>query len=137
MTALEALTKVRAFLSVRENWCQRHMTTTGSNKCLVAALTDFVGRNIEHPCYVALAATAPRGLNALLSTEAQREWRLQNLAGVNDTLAHSEMLDWLDRTIASEKAKNGVEALKVHLTATSESIDAPVSVAVAKLELAH
>lgn len=134
MIALQALTKVRAFLSVRENWCQGSMTTNGKNGCLIATLIDFIGRDVDHPVITALLNNAPKKWKMLI-INADNKW--QSLSGINDTGTHQDVLDWLDRTIASEKAKSGVEALKGHLTAKAETIDTPANVASAKLELVH
>jgi hypothetical protein len=96
------------------------MTTNGDNKCLVAALCDIVGRDITHPAVTALFKTVPGQWSNVTVLEPS----LHMIAGINDTLTHGEMLAWLDRAIAYEKSKEGVEALKEHLKDAKSKLEA-------------
>lgn len=108
MTNLEILIKVRERLSDPRNWCQREMVSKTGANCLVGAIYKILGthHSPDHPIFTALAANIP--MNCI----RQGYDSIRTVANTNDWINHEQLLEWLDRTIASERAYKVDEAAK-------------------------
>src|SRR5712671_4255695 len=117
MNTIELLAEVRRRLTDPNKWCTGIMRRFDGAACLAGAIL-IATNDWKQPAFFALMECAPEKLMEC-APEKYGLGKAMNgfspvhfVAYTNDRCSHEEVLCWLDRTIAAEKAKRGVEELK-------------------------